>query len=45
MLNRILEPAPGMHPVNRAELIAGWPPLPSHMPGDLWLLAALGAHG
>lgn len=66
VLNRILEPAPGMHPVDRAELIAGlevttdprierywqltatingWPPFPSHMPGDLWLLAALRAHG
>ena len=55
VLNRILEPAPGMHPVDREELIAGlevttdprierywqltatingWPPFPSHMPGD-----------
>ena len=25
--------------------INGWPPFPSHMPGDLWLLAALRAHG
>jgi hypothetical protein len=24
--------------------INGWPPFPSHMPGDLWLLAALRAH-
>ena len=66
VLNRILEPAPGFHPVDREELIAGlevttdprieryWqltatingcPPFPSHMPGDLWLLAALRAHG
>ena len=66
VLNRILEPAPGEHPVDREELIAGlevttdprierywqltatingWPPFPSHMPGDLWLLAALRAHG
>jgi DNA-binding transcriptional MerR regulator len=64
-LNRILEPVPGVHPVDRGELIAGlevvtdprierywqltatingWPPFPSHMPGDLWLLAALSAH-
>jgi len=66
VLNRILEPVPGVHPVDREELIAGlevatdprierywqltatingWPPFPSHMPGDLWLLAALRAHG
>ena len=66
VLNRILEPAPGMHLVDRKELIAGlsvvtdprierywqltatingWPPFASHMPGDLWLLAALRAHG
>jgi DNA-binding transcriptional MerR regulator len=25
--------------------INGWPPFPSHMPRDLWLLAALRAHG
>jgi coenzyme F420-reducing hydrogenase gamma subunit len=25
--------------------INGWPPFPSRMPGDLWLLAALRAHG
>ena len=25
--------------------INGWPPFPSHMQGDLWLLAALRAHG
>jgi DNA-binding transcriptional MerR regulator len=25
--------------------INGWPPFPSHMPADLWLLAALRAHG
>jgi DNA-binding transcriptional MerR regulator len=25
--------------------IHGWPPFPSRMPGDLWLLAALRAHG
>jgi DNA-binding transcriptional MerR regulator len=25
--------------------INGWPAFPSHMPGDLWLLAALRAHG
>jgi DNA-binding transcriptional MerR regulator len=25
--------------------INGWPPFSSHMPGDLWLLAALRAHG
>ena len=24
--------------------INGWPPFPSHMPGDLWLLTALRAH-
>jgi DNA-binding transcriptional MerR regulator len=66
VVNRILEPVPGEHPVDREELIAGlevttdprmdrywqltatingWPPFPSHMPGDLWLLAALRAHG
>jgi DNA-binding transcriptional MerR regulator len=66
VLSRVLEPVPGMHPVDREELIAGlevatdprierywqltatingWPPFPSHMPGDLWLLAALRAHG
>jgi DNA-binding transcriptional MerR regulator len=66
VLNRILEPVPGMHPLDREELIAGlevttdprierywqltatingWPPFPSHMPGDFWLLAALRAHG
>ena len=66
VLNRILEPAPGLHPADREKLIAGlevttdprierywqltatingWPPFPSHMPGDLWLLAALRAHG
>jgi DNA-binding transcriptional MerR regulator len=65
VLNRILEAVPGVHPVDREELIAGlevatdprierywqltatingWPPFPSHMPGDLWLLAALRAH-
>ena len=25
--------------------INGWPPFPSRMQGDLWLLAALRAHG
>jgi hypothetical protein len=65
VLNRILESVPGVHPVDREELITGlevatdprierywqltatingWPPFPSHMPGDLWLLAALRAH-
>jgi DNA-binding transcriptional MerR regulator len=64
VLSRILEPAPGVHPVDREELIAGlevttdpridrywqltaiingWPPFPSHMPGSVWLLAALRA--
>jgi len=64
-VNRILEPAPGVHPLDREEYLAGlevvtdpridrywqltatingWPPFPSHMPGDLWLLAALRAH-
>ena len=65
VVNRILEPVPGEHPLDREELLAGlevvtdpridrywqltatingWPPFPSHMPGDLWLLAALRAH-
>ena len=64
VLSRVLEPVPGMRPVDREELIAGlevttdprieqywqltaaingWPPFPSHMPGDLWLLTALRA--
>ena len=65
VVNRILEPAAGVHPLPREEYLAGlevvtdpridrywqltatingWPPFPSHMPGDLWLLAALRAH-
>jgi len=65
VVNRILEPAAGVHPLDREEYLAGlevvtdpridrywqltatingWPPFPSHMPGDLWLLAALRAH-
>jgi hypothetical protein len=65
VVSRILEPAPGEHPMGREELIAGlevttdpridryaqltatingWPPFPSHMQADLWLLAALRAH-
>jgi hypothetical protein len=65
VVSRILDPAPGEHPMDREELIAGlevttdpridryaqltatingWPPFPSHMQADLWLLAALRAH-
>jgi hypothetical protein len=65
VVNRILEPVAGEHPLNREELLAGlevvtdprierywqltatingWPPFPSHMPGSVWLLAALRAH-
>jgi DNA-binding transcriptional MerR regulator len=66
VVSRLLEPVPGEHPLDRADLVAGleaatdpridryaqltaiingWPPFPSRMDGDLWLLAALRAHG
>ncbi len=65
VVNRILGPGPGEHPLRRQErpaglevvtdpriyrywqltaTINGWPPFPSPMPANAWLLAALRAH-